>query len=242
MFYYFNFFIGKREIELKRDVSDLKKKLFDCLENDIVNPNSYHDDPELYYTFISLLGKKVVRDVAFKSNIPHNSKHFDKWFNPRDEALAFLLLENGLERWKAEIEAQKEVDKEDCWNVKLSKSEEKHLPPYRFTQRSLDQDEDDIGKGLINDSWGLEGISQYRILLNECAAFRKKKEFKVFADQVIELATKDNGMQVLRKRKMISDNINEEIKRTKELRDLFSESDMIYHFPQLVGEESVTRV
>ena len=188
------------------------------------------------------MGKKVVRDVAFKSNIPQNSKNFDTWFNAKDEALAFLLLENGLERWKAEIEEQKKVNKEDCWNVKLSKSEEKNLPPYKYTQRSLDQDDDDIGKGLINDSWGLEGISQFLTLLKECSEFRKKKEFKNFADQVIALATKDSGTQVLRKRKMISEDINEEIKRTKELRDLFSESDMIYQFPRLVREDSVTRV
>ena len=222
-------YIGFKEIH-NREADAMKKKLFGMLEKNIVTPDDYHSDAELYYAFISVLGRKVMRDSAFKTNIPDNKDNFKHWFNARDEAMAFLLLDNGMERWNAEIDLLKQKSETDMfWTEKIDKNDEKKLPLYKYTQRKIPSEEESESS-IQNDGWKLEGISMYKEFLKKINKFRHSDSFGTFADTVINLAKENFDGKSIRKRKLMHASDENEIEKNKKLRELLEEEDMNFKF------------
>ena len=220
--------IGFKEVQ-NQEVSPMKRKLFETLEKNIVSPDDYHSDAELYYAFLSVLGRKVMRDSAFKSNVPDNKKDFEDWFNARDEAMAFLLLGNGLERWNAEIDLLRQKSVSNMfWNEKIDKEDEKNLPVYKYTQRKVSNEDNE--SSIQNDGWKLEGITTYRDFLKQINAFRDSDSFTSFAQQVINLANDNLDGKSIRKRKKIQSSTTNDIENNKRLRQLLDEEEMNFKF------------
>ena len=145
--------------------------LFDKITKPNFSINELHEDIELYYAFISILGRYVVKDSIYRANHPSSPSEIDKWFNAKDEALAMVLFENGIDRWNVEIRKKMEQNKNSFWLVELTKAEEQKLPPYKYTQKTKP-----VGS-IMNDGWGYDGISRFITLLQKCESFRNKPVF-----------------------------------------------------------------
>lgn len=191
-------------------------KLLEYLMKDTFEIEDIYDNESLYYAFISIMGRYVVKDTTYRANLPTTIDDFERWFNERDEALAFLLLEHGLNRWKEEIKMKKDNNPETFWLEKLSKEEERNLPPYKYTQKKNSKSE-----GLfLNDGWGNEGINRFVDLLTVCENFRRTAKFNKFSNKIIEsIRTPTTGLN--RKKRLREEAAKEEWDNATKMKALF---------------------
>ena len=87
--------------------SENAKKLFETITDDKFDIKLLYEDEHLYYAFISVFGRYTVKDTLFRANTQDNIADIESWYNPKDEALALLLLENGIQRWIKKLELKK---------------------------------------------------------------------------------------------------------------------------------------
>ena len=161
--------------------SENAKKLFETITDDKFDIKLLYEDEHLYYAFISVFGRYTVKDTLFRANTQDNIADIESWYNPKDEALALLLLENGIQRWIKKLELKKKRNKL-IWLVKLTNEDNKTLPPYRYTQCSVGEGENGKHK---NDGWGLKGITRYAELVKECEHFRTTTQFTTFTSNLL---------------------------------------------------------
>ena len=161
--------------------SDNAKKLFNTITCNDFEVKKLYENEQLYYDFISVLGRYTVKDTLFKTNTPDKMKDIESWYNPTDEALALLLLENGIHRWIKKLDLKKQRNNQ-IWLVKLTKADNKSLPPYRYTQCSVGEGENEKHR---NEGWGLYGITRYTELVKECKHFRTTAKFTSFSEKLL---------------------------------------------------------
>ena len=184
--------------------------------------NAFHEDKDLYYAFISILGRYVVKDTIYRGNQPTAPKHVDTWFNAKDEAIALVLFENGIDRWNAEINYKKE-QRDSFWLVELDKEAERTLPPYKYTQKNKK------AGSVMNDGWGYEGISRYITILQKVEAFRKTPLFLTFSENIITSMRSGTQKRGNHKRKRQQDALRE-VEEAKKLAKLFNSKAMHKRF------------
>ena len=208
-------------------VNDKSNTQTDLLFDEITKPrfdiDAFHEDKDLYYAFISILGRYVIKDSTYRANHPSASAEIENWFNAKDEAIAMVLFENGVERWNAEIRKKMETNKNSFWLVELNKADEKNLPPYKYTQRNKT-----IGS-VMNDGWGYDGISRYITILQKCESFRKTPEFVEFSDNIVNSVRTSTQKRSNEKRKRYS-HAEKELENSKKLADLFKSHQMNSRF------------
>ena len=187
--------------------------------------NAFHEDKQLYYAFISILGRYVVKDTIYRGNQPTAPNNVDNWFNVKDEAIALVLFENGIDRWNAEIKYKK-AQRDLFWLVELDKEAERTLPPYKYTQRNKK------AGSVMNDGWGYEGISRYITILQKVESFRKTPLFLTFSENIITSMRSGTQNRGNLKRKRQQDALKE-VEEAKKLAGLFNSQAMHakFHIP-----------
>ena len=180
--------------------------------------NAFHEDKQLYYAFISILGRYVVKDTIYRGNQPTAPNNVDNWFNVKDEAIALVLFENGIDRWNAEIKYKK-AKRDSFWLVELDKEAERTLPPYKYTQKNKKTG------SVMNDGWGYEGISRYITILQKVEAFRKTPLFLTFSEHIITSMRSGTQNRGNHKRKRQQDALRE-LEEAKKLAKLFNSKAM----------------
>ena len=221
--------------------SDNAKELFKTLTSDKFEIENLYDNEHLYYAFISVLGRYTVKDTLFKTNTtPDKMKDIESWYNPKDEALALLLLENGIDRWIKKLELKRQRN-EQIWLVKLTKSDIKTLPSYRYTQCSVL--EGDNGK-LRNDGWGLNGITRYTELVKQCQHFRTTTKFTSFSDKLLS-SIKSTTLSLSQQRLKRKRDTQSQIGSAEKLQKLFDTPELKIdfggpstHMPMISFEEN----
>ena len=180
-----------------------------------------------YVMFLSIIGKHVVKDKHFKSLLANgrNNNDVNDWFTPQDEAISFVIFENGVARWIDEFKF-KLVATDNCASAvqkcDIEKTDRKQFTPHRYTEKL-------IGGRTVKTGWDLLGMKRYRDLLRGCKLFRATESFVQFSEYVIESLQNPTLSQAHRRKENLLE-AQEEYDRAKEMRELFDDPDLQIQF------------
>lgn len=147
----------------------------------------------------------------------------DNIFTVDDEALSFVLFENGIVRWNKEIKIRKERFPDapsQAIVYKLTNEEKASLPHYIFTSKLS-------GEKVAHQGWQEEGKSRFLYYKKLARNFRESDNSQQFYERFLN-ALKYKSLD---KKQQAKDNLtNDEMDRLKRKLDIINDPDLSFTF------------
>ena len=138
-----------------------------------------------YASFLGMSASGIVGYHRYKTNLRKHIARDPKglchnWITPDDEAMCWLMIENGLEKWNVEFKLRcekiEQSDDSDGPNyggfqsTRLTKIQRCNLPFLKYTEKTTD-----AGKKKLC-AWDLKAVARFKKLKREVELFRYEHE------------------------------------------------------------------
>ena len=151
------------------------------------------------------------------------STTIDNIFTVDDEALSFVLFENGILRWNKEMEIRNKhfhQDPSQAIVYKLTNEEKATLPHYIYTSKLS-------GEKIAHQGWQEEGKSRFLYYKKLSKKFRERDNSELFYKRFLN-ALKYKSLD---KKKQAKDDLtNAEMDRLKRKLDIINDPDLSFTF------------
>ena len=208
---------------------DNTKTFIDEIFEDNFDVHKFHRDKETYVSFLTYVGKHVVKLKHFKALVSTqntSARDVNEWFTPQDEALAIVLFENGIERWKCDFNfrlTNAEENPAAVTRTTLTNEQRQKIPQHRYTDRSK-------RKNNLMKGWDVTGMIRYSELVKIVQTFRLTDAYVHFSKHAVDLL-QNRKLQRSLKRKSQNHCAEMEAENARKLRTLFADDSMKINFP-----------
>ena len=162
---------------------------------------------ELYASFVGMCAGCIVGYHRYKTSLRKHLSHdpegqCHKWLTPDDEAMCWLMIENGVDKWNAEFNVRcNRILQNDAaqgpnyggfQSTKLPKEDKDGLPMLKYTEKLTENGR----KKLCG--WDHMGVARFKTLKREIELFRYDHELvKIGPREVLKPKVQEmNGKRV----------------------------------------------
>ena len=128
-------------------------------------------DKDKYASFVTFCASCIVGSQKYKGCLLSENSCAE-WHTPDDEAMCWLILENGVKKWNKEFKLKKEKMNTGSRNylgfqsIKLTKEEKGTLPASKYTEKRTNSESKKLS------GWDHEGVTRFKDLKMEIIGFR----------------------------------------------------------------------